>query len=175
MSRRDFSLTGSGFPAKQRGAASVEAVFVFGFLVLFILSCSDLLSVLRLQQRLDNLAYNLTQMVSMTAFTPNTDADNPFTFYGRYAEQQVTALTDKQLSGSQYGLAIDWRNLATGEEVSVVKEGLCTEANDWPTLTRGIFVRVSLCLKTGEVASGSWLNEWLTGTNLRAGYVQEIQ
>ncbi|QUJ69735.1 hypothetical protein KDD30_23735 (plasmid) [Photobacterium sp. GJ3] len=160
---------------KQRGAASVEAVFIFGFLVLFILACSDLLSLLRLQQRLDNLAYNLTQMATMTTFTPNSDADSPFSYYGRYTRQQLKAMTAENMPDSQYGMSMQWRNLATDEAVELIASGNCEAYSDWPALSRGIFIRVSVCLSPGEIRTGSWVSEWVLGKTLRAGYVQEIQ
>ncbi|KDM90067.1 tight adherence pilus pseudopilin TadF [Photobacterium galatheae] len=162
-------------PGKQRGAASVEAVFIFGFLVLLIVACSDLLSMLRLQQRLDNLAYNLTQMATMTTFMPNSDAANPFTYYGRYTQQQLKAMTAGNMPDSQYGMSMQWRNLATDEAFDLIQSGNCQPTSDWPALARGIFVRVSVCLTPGEISSGSWVNDWVLGKTLRAGYVQEIQ
>ncbi len=142
-----------------RGSVTIEAAFILPVILTMIVAASEILTILRVEQRLVNLNYNILQVVSnqRTLTRDNNIAQLPF--FEQFAQQELSNIAQGQAS-----MSIAMYNAATNEMTTVIGNSLCPVSQSWPDFELGSLVEVSLCYQPNEsVSSNAIWNLWPTG------------
>ncbi|MDM5101017.1 pilus assembly protein FlpK [Aeromonas salmonicida] len=155
-------------PGAMGGSISIEAMLFIPVLLALLSFGSEALQLLRLEQRLHNVAYNVTQIVTQQGTGQNAAAVSQLAFYQRFVQGQLSALQEGQAA-----LTIEQYNSANGELVPLLQGTGCAGQGNWPQLRVGTLMRVTLCYRLGQGEGGMFSRFW-AGRTLVTHFIQEI-
>ncbi|MGX5835587.1 pilus assembly protein FlpK [Aeromonas piscicola] len=155
-------------PGAMEGSISIEAMMFIPVLLALLSFGSEALQLLRLEQRLHNVAYNVTQIVTQQGTGQNAAAVSQLAFYQRFVQGQLSALQEGQAV-----LTIEQYNSANGELVPLLQGTGCAGQGSWPPLRVGTLMRVTLCYRLGQGEGGMFSRFW-AGRTLVTHFIQEI-
>ena len=155
-------------PGAMEGSISIEAMMFIPVLLALLSFGSEALQLLRLEQRLHNVAYNVTQIVTQQGTGQNAAAVSQLAFYQRFVQGQLSALQEGQAA-----LTIEQYNSANGELVPLLQGTGCAGQGNWPQLRVGTLMRVTLCYRLGQGEGGMFRRFW-AGRTLVTHFIQEI-
>ncbi len=142
-----------------QGSVTIEAAFILPVILTLIVAASEILTILRVEQRLVNLNYNILQMVSnqRTLTLNNNIAQLPY--FEQFAQQELSNIAKGQAS-----MSIAMYNAATKETTTIINNALCPVSQTWPDFDLGSLVEVTLCYQPNDdVRSNAIWNLWPTG------------
>ncbi|MGE6132470.1 pilus assembly protein FlpK [Aeromonas salmonicida] len=155
-------------PGAMGGSISIEAMMFIPILLALLSFGSEALQLLRLEQRLHNVAYNVTQIVTQQGTGQNAAAVSQLAFYQRFVQGQLSAQQEGQAA-----LTIEQYNSANGELVPLLQGTGCAGQGNWPQLRVGTLMRVTLCYRLGQGEGGMFSRFW-AGRTLVTHFIQEI-
>ncbi|UAB70240.1 hypothetical protein INR79_17435 [Vibrio sp. SCSIO 43132] len=138
-------LRQSGLPSRVKGSISLEMAMIAPMLLTIILASSELLTIMRVEQRLINLNYNILTLVGSqrTLTRDNNIAQLPY--FRDFAETQL-----EFIAKGRAGLSIATYNAATDETTVILLDGRCPLTKRWPDFALGSLVEVTLCFDPEE-------------------------
>ncbi|MCE2596746.1 TadE/TadG family type IV pilus assembly protein [Motilimonas cestriensis] len=154
---------------RQRGSISIEAALCIPVLMLLIVASSQVFSVLRVEQRLTNVAYNITQLVSNKIIMDSPAALLRLGYYQDYADQQLSSVAAGRAS-----LTIERYNAATGLVELLLRGSGCQAQVPWPSLAVGSVVKVTLCYQADIPATKGWMKHIWPHSGFQAHFIQEV-
>jgi len=155
-------------PGPNRGSISIEAMLFIPALLALLSFGNEALQRLRLEQRLHNVAYNVTQIVTQQGVGQDAAARSQLVFYQGFVQQQLAAL-----HGGQAALTIEQYNSASGELVPLLQGSVCAGQGNWPPLRVGTLMRVTLCYRPDQQGGGMFRRLW-SERALTTHFIQEI-
>ncbi|HHQ4767638.1 pilus assembly protein FlpK [Aeromonas veronii] len=155
-------------PAQNRGSISIEAMLFIPALLALLSFGNEALQLLRLEQRLHNVAYNVTQIVTQQGVTQDAAAVSQLAFYQGFVQQQLAAL-----HGGQAALTIEQYNSASGELLPLLQGSGCAGQGNWPPLRVGTLMRVTLCYRPDVDGGGMFSRLW-GDRALTTYFIQEV-
>lgn len=150
------------FSARKRrlqGSVSLEVALILPMLLTVIVAASEILTILRVEQRLVNLNYNILEMVGnrRTLTIENNIAQLPY--FSGFAEQQLSNIAKGNVS-----LSIAMHNAATKETTPVMVSAACPLSGRWPNYAVGSLVEVAICFQPHDsVSSNAIWKLWPNG------------
>ncbi|KHD25214.1 hypothetical protein NM09_09750 [Vibrio caribbeanicus] len=129
-------------PYKHAGSVSLEATMIIPLFLVMIVACSELLTLLRVEQKLTNLNYNILALVGdkETLGRENNIAQLPF--FRDFAQTQLA-----QVAKGKAGLSIATYNASTKETNVILLDSQCALTQNWPDFSLGHLVEVTLCFE----------------------------
>ncbi len=136
--------------SRSRGSVSLEVTLILPMLLMVIVATSEVLTILRVEQRLVNLNYNILEMVGnrRTLTLNNNIAQLPY--FESFAQKELSNV----VQGTAY-LSIAMYNAATKETTPVLVSAQCPLSNRWPDFELGSLVEVAVCYAPDEKVSGN--------------------
>ncbi|MBR9875539.1 MAG: hypothetical protein GYB23_14830 [Vibrionaceae bacterium] len=135
---------------RLRGSVSLEVALILPMLLTVIVAASEILTILRVEQRLVNLNYNILEMVGnrRTLTIDNNIAQLPY--FTDFAEQQLSHIAKGEVI-----LSIAMYNAGTKETTPVMVSARCPLSQQWPDFELGSLVEVALCYRPHSSVSGN--------------------
>ncbi len=144
---------------RQRGSVSLEVALILPMLLTVIVAASEMLTILRVEQRLVNLNYNILEMVGnrRTLTIGNNVAQLPY--FSDFAERELSRIAKGSVS-----LSIAMHNAATKETTPVMTSSQCPLSQHWPDFELGSLVEVAICYQPdGGVSNNAIWKLWPSG------------
>ncbi|WP_245688507.1 hypothetical protein [Vibrio sonorensis] len=135
---------------------SLETIMIIPLFLAITMAASELLTILRLEQRLTNLNYNITALTGneRTLSRDNNIAQLPY--FRDFAEKELALIAK-----GKAGLSIATYNASTKETHIKLLDNGCPLTHRWPDFALGSLVEVTLCF-TPEEPNPIW-DLWPSG------------
>lgn len=135
---------------RLQGSVSLEVALILPMLLTVIVAASEILTILRVEQRLVNLNYNILEMVGnrRTLTIENNIAQLPY--FSGFAEQQLS-----NIANGSVNLSIAMHNASTNETTPVMVSSACPLSGQWPDFAVGSLVEVAICFQPHDSVSNN--------------------
>lgn len=133
-------------------------------LLIMIVACSELLTILRTEQKLTNLNYNILALVGDKETLSRENNIKQLPFFRDFAETQLL-----QIAKGTAGVSIATYNASTKETNIVLLDSQCPLTQRWPEFALGRLVEVSLCFepKDANPVWGLWPQSRFTSSMIQ--------
>lgn len=155
----------------QKGSISLESALLLPVLIIFTLAASDIFQLLRVEQKLTNINYNITQMVTPKKTLASLREIESFFYYQQFADRQLNNIVPGSAS-----LVIERYSAETSEVLTLLKSGInCTATAPWPKLRIGTLIRVTLCYHPKQTVKNTLPWSVWPESGLKSHFIQEVR
>lgn len=153
---------------RQQGSVSIEMIMVLIVISVLIAFSHELLQLMRAEQKLTNLTYNITQLTSQHRLLNNIDTIERLPQLEKFAQQELERVLEGKVQ-----LTIERYNMAT-LGVDVLLASTCVNQAAWPRLERGHFLRVTMCYQVQPITN-SWFGFLWHNKQLNSQFIEEVK
>ncbi|MBD1556165.1 hypothetical protein HC752_04380 [Vibrio sp. S9_S30] len=153
----------------HKGSVSIEFLCILPALLILILSTADLLRILRLEQKITDLNYNILQMVSSSKTLDSQAEIEQFHLYQRFVDNEL----GKRVAG-EASVQIETFDRANNKRETLFGTGVCRATANWPNLATGTLIRVTLCYEVRDTNTNLIWRLW-PEERFQSHFVQEVR
>lgn len=153
---------------KKKGSVSIEMIIVLIVISALIAFSHELLQIMRVEQKLTNVTYNITQLTSQHRLLNNIKTVERLSQFEVFIQQELESLIKGKAQ-----LTIEHYNMATLSS-DVLVASSCVNKTAWPKLDRGHFLRVTACYQIQDT-SDSWFGFLWQKKQLNSQFIEEVK
>ncbi|PKG40167.1 TadE/TadG family type IV pilus assembly protein [Psychromonas sp. Urea-02u-13] len=154
----------------QRGSISIETALLLPVLIILTLAAADIFQLLRVEQKLTNINYNITQMVTTKKTLASQREIEKFHFYTKFAQQQLN-----QTIPGEASLVIERYSAENLQVLTLLQSGgACNPTAPWPDLRIGTLIRVTLCFQPDQSVYQKLPWSMWPASGFKSHFIQEV-